>query len=319
MRVRVVLGSLVALALLLGPPANAGITDPGSTLDAMRGATGHRTITYVGTVRDRPDLRHARLGRDGHWFAQFDAPGPISGAPTSDNARDALPTWVTALNHTEHPGDPGCTEPGALQRGCLPTYAFRTFSQDGPARSAGGFATWATLRLPDGSCGTAGAVVDPHTFVAEQDVPDPTGVVFPRSGDPRPNNNNTVNRIQLQDGTPQTFFVGIVTDTTGGAHDPGRVEIRGNVGLVDHREEVADSQIEPDGAPGPAELAGNGIPDIHVFRVDGFTSGDYLKLRLQGRNAPAAFAGLLFDERLRVHTPPDHANARHLRQPIDCA
>ena len=316
MRARV-LGSLVAVALLLGPPAAAGITDPGSTLDGMRGATGDRSITFVGTVRDRSDLWHARLGHDGHWFAHFDAPSPTTGAPTSANARDALPAWVAAPNHTEHPADPGCTEPGALQRGCLPTYAFRTFSQDGPARSAGGFSDWATLRLPDGSCGTAGAIVDPHTYVGEQEVPDPTGVLFPPSEDPRPNNNNTVNRIQLQDGTPETFFVGVVTDTTGGAHDPARLEIRGNVGLVDHREEVADSQVEPDGAPGPAELAANGIPDVHVFRIDGFASGDYLKLRLQGRTAPASFAGLLFDEHLRVPTPA-HARASGRRVPSSC-
>ena len=315
---RVLLGSLVALALILGPPAAAGITDPASTLDGLRSAAGDRTITYAGTIHDRPDLRRAHLGRAGHWFAQFDAPGPITGAATSDNVRDALPGWVSALNHTEHPADPGCTEPGALQRGCLPTYLFRTFSQDGPARSAGGFPAWAVLRLPDGSCGRAGAIVDPHTFVAEQAVPDPTGLVSPPTGDRRPNNNNTVNRIQLQDGTPSTFFVGIVTDTTAGAHDPGRVEVRGNVGVVDHREEVADSQIEPDGAPGPAALAGNGIPDIHVFRIDGFTSGDYLKLRLQGRSSPASFAGVVFDERVRMPAPPDHASASGLPVPPGC-
>lgn len=44
-------------------------------------------------------------------------------------------------------------------------------------------------------------------------------------------------------------FSGVVTDTTGGDHDPGRIEIRGNVGLVDQNAEVADRQIEPDTGP----------------------------------------------------------------------
>jgi hypothetical protein len=114
----------------------------------------------------------------------------VTGATTGDNVRDALPDWVAAFNHTEDPADPGCTEPDALDRGCTPTYNFRTFSQDGPARSAGGVPGWATLRLPGGECGTAGAIVDPQTFV---------------TGEPN-NSNNTINRIQLQDGVPDVFF-----------------------------------------------------------------------------------------------------------------
>jgi hypothetical protein len=277
---RVLLVSACVLGLLAtGPQVSAVVPDPGSTVDGALGRVGERRITYAGRIADQPDLAAAGFGASGHWFAQQGAPAPVSGAPTGDNARDALPDWVAALNHTEHPGDPGCTEPGALDRGCLPTYLFRTFSQDGPARSAGGQPGWPQLRLPDGECGVAGAIVDPQTFAGGQ-----------------PNNNNTVNRIQLQEGVPSTFFVGVVTDTTAGQHDPGRLEVRGNVGLLDHREEVVDSQVEPETAPGAADLVANGVPDVHVFRVDGFRPGDYLKLRLRGMTSPASFTGLLFDE-----------------------
>lgn len=274
------------------------VLDPSSTVDGARSEIGDRTITYVGTIRDEPDLATAGVGTDGYWFAQFDAAEPTAEAPTGDNTRDGLPAWVGAFNHTEHPADPGCTEPEALPRGCLPTYAFRTFSQDGPARSAGGFEQWARLRLPDDSCGQAGAIVDPHTYVAEQDVPDPTGVVAPPQGEPRPNNNNTINRIQLQDGVPDRFYVGVVTDTTAGRHDPGRVEIRGNVGLLDQRQELAETQVEPVTTPSTTDLATNGLPDVHVFLVEHFRSGDYLKLRLRGIDAPASFSGLVFDRAL---------------------
>lgn len=304
---RRLLGALTLVALATGPVAVAAMTDPTSTVDGARSEKGDRRIAYVGAVRDQPDLAEAGVGGAGHWFAQFDANTPTTGAPTGDNTRDALPIWVAAFNHTEHPADPGCTEADALARGCTPTYLFRTFSQDGPARSAGGLDDWARLRLPesphDDRCGRAGAIVDPHTFTAEQDLPDPTGVVAPPEGQPGPNTNNTINRIQLQDGAPDRFFVGVLTDTTGGQHDPGRLEIRGNVGLLDQREEVADSQVEPVVTPTNADLATNGIPDVHVFIVEHFRTGDYLKLRLRGIDAPASFSGLVFDRNLDTSPP----------------
>lgn len=266
------------LVLILAPLAAASaataVPDPGSTLDGALGERGARRIDFVGTIRDRTDLRG--LGAAGSWFAHFDAAAPVAGAPTADGARDALPSWVGAFNHTEHPADPGCTGAGDLERGCLPTYNFRTFSQDGPARSTGGQAGWPTLQLPGGDCGGAGAIVDPHTAGS--------------------NNNNTINRIQLQDGVPSRFFVGIVTDATGGAYDPDRLEVRGNVGVIDQRQEVAATQVEASTAPSAADLDGNGRPDVHVFLVEGFRSGDYLKLRLRGATTPASFAGLVFDE-----------------------
>jgi hypothetical protein len=266
------------LVLLLVPltaaSAATAAPDPVSTLDGAVGDRGARRITFVKTIGDRTDLRG--LGRSGSWFAHFDAADPVAGAPTAARARDALPSWVGAFNHTEHPGDPGCTGAGDLDRGCLPTYNFRTFSQDGPARSAGGHARWAALRLPNGECGGAGAIVDPHTAGS--------------------NNNNTINRIQLQDGVPERFFIGILTDTTDGAHDPDRLEVRGNVGVIDQRQEVAPTQVEAASAPSAADLVGNGRPDVHVFLVEGFRSGDYLKLRLRGATTPASFSGVVFDE-----------------------
>ena len=304
-------GAVGVLLAMAAWPTTAIVTDPTSTLDGAQSATGDRAITYVATLDDVSDLAALGIGGDGFWFARFDAAQPITTAPTSDGARDALPAWVGAFNHTEHPADPGCGETDAIARGCLPSYNFRTFSQDGPARSAGGFAGWATLRLPDRSCGRAGAIVDPKTFSADQAYPDPTGLLFPADDQPQPTNNNTINRIQLQDGVPATFFVGVVTDATAFDFEPGAVEIRGNVGLIDQREEVADSQVESDGRPSAADLDPNGRPDVHVFRVDHFTSGDYLKLRLRGTDRPAAFTGLVFatelpDPRAARGEPPAH-------------
>ena len=188
---------------------------------------------------------------------------------------------MTAFNHTTGPLDPGSTDPGALARGCTPTYYFRTFSQDGPARAAGGFPEWSRLRLPSGACGRSGAIVDPHTFVAGQ-----------------PNTNNTVNRIQLRKGVPDAFYVSVLTDNTARRYDPGVVEVRGNAGALDVPSEVANTQVEPT-IPDHIDTTANGIPDLYVFRVEHFRPGDYLKLRLRGATAPASFGGLLFD----VHPP----------------
>ena len=294
---RIRLTALVALLMVaVMSPVSAAVTDPTSTVDGLQSEHGDRTIEYVATLRDRPNLDGLGFGDAGQWFPQFAAAGSAEARPTNENVRDELPTWVAAFNHTEHPGDPGCTEDGALTRGCTPSYNFRTFSQDGPARSWGGFAHWAQLRLPGGECGTAGSIVDPHTFVADQEYPDPTGVFFPPEGTARPNNNNTMNRIQLQDGVPAEFYVGVLTDATGGDFDPGRLEIRGNVGIIDQREEVAETQIESATAPSSSDLFGNGVPDVHVFKVSGFRSGDYLKLRIAGKASPGSFSGLLFDE-----------------------
>jgi hypothetical protein len=283
------------LLLAVGAPAVQAIgPSPDGLVDGVQGNAGDRAITFVGVWRDRPDLVELRLGTAGFWFPQFAANEPVAGAPTGANVRDGLPTWVAAFNHTTGPTEPGCDDPNALARGCTPSYYFRTFSQDGPARSAGGHAAWSRLRLPTGECGTSGGIVDPQTFVADQDFDDPTGLVFPRSGEPKPNNNNTINRIQLQGDVPPTLYVSVVTDNTAGEHDPGRLEVRGNVGALDVPSEVADSQVEPT-FPTAMALVPNGVPDVYVFRVDGFVAGDYLKLRLRGSTSPGSFGGLLFD------------------------
>lgn len=260
-------------ALLVSMPAAHAAVSPTSTLDGARGDKGARTITYVGTVIDRADLASLGAGGAGSWFPAFDA-AQVSSGPTGGHAVDRLPRWVAAFNHTTSPAEPGCTEAGAIDRGCLPTYLFRTFSQDGPARATGGLAP---VRLPGGEIGASGAIVDPQTHLGGE-----------------PNNNNTINRIQLQDGVPDAFYVGVLTDNTYGVYEPSRIELRGAVGLVDIPKEVADHQVEAS-FPTPLVLVPNGVPDLVVFRVDHFVSGDYLKLRIRGRSGPGSFGGLVFD------------------------
>ncbi|MGH2987575.1 MAG: hypothetical protein ACRDLO_12925, partial [Solirubrobacterales bacterium] len=236
----------------------------------------------VGAFRDREDLARLRLGRAGYWFPQFDASSPVNGRPTEENARAALPAWVAPLNHWGEPSDLGCT-PAELAEGCLPGFPFRTFSQDGPARSAGGQPGWSVLRLPNGEIGASGAIVDPFTA--------------------RGNRNNAINRIQLRGEVPAVFHLSVLTDNTAREHDPGRtLVVRGNAGTLD----TDATQIESSSDPGSCELAFNGVADVHSFRIEGFRAGDYLKLRLAAAASSAAgasFGGLVFDERLSPRGP----------------
>lgn len=213
------------------------------------------TITFIGVIRDQTDFKKLKIGRAGYWFPQFDSKEPVAGQPTNDNARDSLPAWVAPLNHVTNFLDPA--------------YKTRTFSQDGPARSAGGQPKWNKLTLPGGEKGLSGAIIDPHA---------------------RKNSNNTINRIQLRDRVPATFFFHVVTDNTNKEHDPTiRLHVRGNTGGVD---------IEAKTLPRKSDLKFNGIADVYSFRCDNFQAGDFLKLRLsgdsQGGGGPS-FGGLLCD------------------------
>jgi len=157
------------------------------------------SIIYLGVIYDQTDFDQLNIGNAGYWFPQFNAPNPVEGRPTGENARDALPAWAGPLNHATSIFDPN--------------FATRTFSQDGPARSKGGQPAWNTFTLPDGEVGPSGAIVDPHT-----------------SG----NSNNTINRIQLNSGVPATFYFHVVTDNTNFDHDPtNRLRARGNAGGLD--------------------------------------------------------------------------------------
>ena len=281
----------VPVVLLVLAPAARALPSPVSTVSGISGDEGERNITYVGVIEDRVDLHHGRIGRAGSWFPRFDVPGE---GGTGAHAIDALPDWVGPFNHATIT-DPGCHAATDIERGCLPTYQFRTFSGDGPAQSAGSTG-WAALRLPTGECGRSGAIVDPHTHVGKQEYDDPTGLVFPRQPPARPNNNNTINRIQLQGEVPSTFYVAVLTDNTAGSFDPGVLELRGNVGLLDAPEDRSQVDEDDEDDEKAVLVPFNGVPDLYVFEVAGFVSGDYLKLRLAGDTAPASFGGLLFDE-----------------------
>jgi hypothetical protein len=98
-----------------------------------------QSITFLGanTSSNYSDAG-LNVGNLGFWFANFNAPAPVSGAAINSNAANSLPAWVTV--------DP------------TPDTTFAA-----TASTKGGQSTWATLTLPDGSSGLSGAVLDSNT------------------------------------------------------------------------------------------------------------------------------------------------------------
>ncbi len=219
------------------------------------------SITYVGKTTDRTDF-HAppKLGTLGSWFPQFNSPKAVSDRPTNEGERNGLPSWAGPLVHLNSVFDL--------------SFPSRTFSQDGPCRSVGGFATFNLFTLPNGEVGRSGIIFDPHA-----------------AG----NTSNSVNRIKLGNGTPSSFYLRIVVDNTGGRHNAiSRIRARGN---------HAGGDLEPNTFPAPGAGGFNGIADVYTFRYDGFTAGDFIKIQFNGMPGDAknggagggSFAGLMFD------------------------
>lgn len=227
------------------------------TVTGVRGAT----ITYVGKTTDRTDFQAPpKMGVLGYWFPQFNAPAAVADRPTNEGERNRLPSWAGPLVHLDSVFDMN--------------FPKRTFSQDGPCRSAGGFPEFNLFTLPDGEPGRSGIILDPHA-----------------AG----NTSNTVNRIMLGAGTPASFYLRLVVDNTGGKHNAiSRIRARGQHGKT---------AVEPDTFPAPGAAGFNGIADVYTFRYDGFVAGDFIKIQMVGTPGPAkdggagggSIAGILFD------------------------
>lgn len=219
------------------------------------------SVTYVGAEMDVTDFQNGvDYGNSGYWFAQFNASGPRSGKPTEENARDGLPTWAGPMTH--------------MLIHELWKFPQRTFSQDGPTKSKGGWPAWNQFTLPNGEVGLSGIVFDPHG---------------------RDNTSQTVNRINLGPGTPSSFYLRVVVDNTDLRHNPVlKIRARGVHNGV---------SIDPATYPQPGMAGFNGSADVYTFRYDGFAAGDFIKIQFggmpgstnNGGSGGSSFAGLLFD------------------------
>ncbi len=232
----------------------------GVTSALLSGNTHAASITYIGVTYDQTDFKDLNFGTRGYWFPQFNATSPRSDKPTDENQVNRLPNWAGPMTHME-----------IWQWWKFPQ---RTFSQDGPSRSKGGWPTWNTFTLPNGQTGLSGIILDPH---AANNV------------------NQIVNRINLGPNTPSSFLLRIVVDNSDFKHNSiNRIRARG---------EHNGNNIDPNTYPVPGSTSFNGVADIYTFRYDGFDNGDFIKIQFNGMPGGtnnggaggASFAGLLFD------------------------
>ena len=230
-------------------------------LEELSASGGVPTITYLGRVDDISDYRG--IGKEGYWFPGFSCPVYEYEQPTNFSEANGLEgSWAGPLKH--------------IQRTDLKDYVNRTFSQDGPCSVICGndmTHQFNVITLPKGQTGGSGIIVDP----AAAD-----------------NSNNSINRIALGYGTPSSFVLSIMVDNCNGQHSSiNRIAARG--------ETQEGEPIEPDTTPSLDDKAFNGTPDLYKWLFQGFKSGDYIKVKLNGQagsvkqGGGASFGGLLFD------------------------
>ena len=161
---------------------------------AKREAALAQSITHLGTSVDQTDYSPTglNLGTAGFWFAQFNAPAPITNALVDDNDVIQFPSWVLPDFNKANTGTPG--------------YSF-CLGGTSDCYSEGGNTTWNMLKLPNSTTGLSGAVVDPSTAN---------------------NSSNTIRSLLLGPGTPSDFLLHVVVDNTNGQHNPdARLRARG--------------------------------------------------------------------------------------------
>lgn len=134
--------------------------------------------------------------------------------------------------------------------------------------SSGGQPNWNILTLPDGTTGPSGSLIDPETDN---------------------NSNNTIPRIRLGAGAPNSFTIRYVVDNTANQHDPA--------GRIRGRAENASDTFSASDEYNPGPGAFNGEADVYSFLYRGWQPGDIIKLQLNSGVAgiDGGIAGFMID------------------------
>ena len=211
------------------------------------------TITYLRTMSTTNFLG---WGNAGFYFPQFGASEIVGPKRTDDNMQLYLPDW---LEFNFDPWDYNTTF-SADKPDCFDNCSGRG------VYTRGGYSNWDSFILPNGMSGLSGTVVDEQ---AEN------------------NTNNTVNRIRMKTGVPDSFCMHVVADNTDNRHDSASIIVRGgrpDQGSFDPKDSVPD-------------LAFDGVTDVHTFRFDHFLPEDFIKIRLNSGTPGVSpgFGGLMFD------------------------
>lgn len=214
------------------------------------------SIVFVGVVEDITNF--SNYGKEGFWFPGFDCPSYSFEKHTDYYEMNSLNTWMGPLKH--------------IKRWEIKEYINRSFSMDGPCSTICGDIDFNSFQLPNNKIGISGVIVDPAA--AE-------------------NSNNSVNRIQLNENTPNSFILSIIVDNSAMKYSA----IHSIIARGEHQGEA----IEPLVVPMLNESKFNGIADIYQYQFLNFNEGDHIKIKFNGKGGSvqdgggASFGGLLFD------------------------
>ncbi len=227
------------------------------------------SITHTQIERDSTDFEALGFGQAGYYFPQFAATNPVTERPTFEAEFDP-PSWASFQFDITQADR--AFSPDALYCSGDPADPLDQVAPFGDplvvgVYTKGGESTWDSFTLPDGTQGLSGAAVD--EFAAN-------------------NSNNSVNRIQLEVGTPSSFLLRIAVDNTNMEHDPaGRLRARGDT----------NNAVPVDVDARLSGLTFNGITDVYTFRYDNFVAGDFIKIQLNSGvpGETPSIGGIMFD------------------------
>ncbi|MCA8972872.1 MAG: hypothetical protein KDC95_24015, partial [Planctomycetes bacterium] len=234
-----------------------------------------QTITYVEKQPAIVDFRGPGMGEHLQYFPAFGLLAPETNLRTDcDNCFELTPDFENFHHHA--PNDP----------------SRRTFSPDAPGigvpedenyvpegvKTAGGYPTWDSFILPDGTTGLSGTTFDPHACGSS---------------------NNFINQIRLNTPDLHDFCVNVITDNTDGAHDP-------DVKLEARAERASDVDVAMITWNDEPQLTFDGQTDMYTFRYMGMEEGDRISLRIAGSGGSCSGPGIggIMISHISTCTPP---------------
>ncbi len=255
--------ALVLALTLCGVPEVGGDVDPHPIPGRATAAVPAPSVTYVHKISDITDF--TGYGEYGYYF-------PLFGRTSWDDERKTDSGMVFynpygfGWEFDIRDGDRTFSPDAGPFGNCCSTKRIGVYT-------AGGNLGWDRFVLPNGLVGFAGTTVDEAA---------------------RNNTNQSINRIEIGSGTPSSFCLRILQDSTNRRFDSdGTLTARARAGGRDHAASVPASDHTYDGST-----------DMYTFRYENLYFGDFIKIKFRGIDKDPGFSGILFDPVEACPDPP---------------
>lgn len=226
-------------------------------------AAGAPAITYVHKISSITDF--TGYGRSGYYFPLFGRTVWDDEHKTSSDMVLYNPYdfgWEFDIRDSDRTFSPDAGPFGD----CCNTQRIGVYT-------AGGNTSWDFFVLPNGQSGYAGTTVDEAA---------------------RNNTNQSINRIEINSGTPSSFCLRILQDSTNHQFDSdAALTARARAGGNDYSASVPAQDHTYDGST-----------DMYTFRYENMSVGDFIKIKFRGIDKDPGFSGILFDPIEDCPDPP---------------